>query len=78
MAARPHSRKPPLRACKQCGALAPRDSRVCPLCGSSELTDSWEGIMAIVIPEHSEVAKELGIEKPVVLALRVAGKTVIR
>lgn len=76
--ARPRSRKPPLNACKSCGALAPRNSRVCPVCGSTDLTDSWEGIMAIVSPESSEIAKELGIDKPVLIALRAAGRITIR
>ncbi len=71
------TRLPPLKACRQCGALVPRDSKVCPYCKSSEFTDSWEGMIIIVDPESSQLAKELGFDKRVVKAIIVARKVMV-
>ncbi|MCE4628472.1 MAG: DNA-directed RNA polymerase, subunit E'' [Desulfurococcales archaeon] len=75
---RPPSRRPLLKACRKCGALVPPDTRVCPVCGSTEFTDNWEGMIVIADPEKSELAKELGIDKPGIFAIRVGGRVVKR
>lgn len=75
--ARGPSRLPPLKACRQCGALVPRDSNRCPYCDSTEFTDSWEGMIVVVDPEASQLARELGLEKRVVKAIIVARKVVV-
>jgi DNA-directed RNA polymerase subunit E" len=36
----------------------------CPVCGSDKLTDRWSGLLYIVNPETSEVAKRIGIKMP--------------
>ena len=60
---------PRLKACKRCKALTSGDT--CPACGSRDLTVNWEGIVAIVDPVRSELAKRLGIERSGLYALRV-------
>jgi len=76
--ARPPSKKPRLKACRKCGALVPLDERVCPVCGSTEFSEDWEGMVIIVDPENSELAKEIGLERPGVFAIKVAGRIVKR
>lgn len=48
------------KACKVCRFISKGPK--CPACGSSSLTDKWSGIIYIVNPEKSEVAKKLGIK----------------
>jgi DNA-directed RNA polymerase subunit E" len=72
------SRKPPLKACRRCGALAPLDAKICPICGSTEFTESWEGLIIIFDPEKSEVAREINITKPGIYAIKIGGRVVRR
>ncbi len=72
------SKRPKLKACRKCGALVDSKVNVCPICGSTEFTDNWEGMIIILDPSHSELAKELQIEKPGLYAIRVAGRVVKR
>jgi len=44
---------------------------VCPNCKSSNLSDDWSGLVVIVEPSTSEVAKRMGITAPGRYALRV-------
>jgi len=77
-ARRPRGRVPPFKACKECGALVPRKENVCPVCGSTELEgENWSGMLIVLDPEHSEIAKRLGIDKPVMKAIIVARKVVV-
>ena len=76
--ARPPSKRPRMKACKKCGALVDSSTNICPVCGSTEFTDNWEGIIVILDPSISELAKELGIEKAGLYAIRVAGRTIKR
>jgi len=76
--ARPPSKKPRLKACRKCGALVPLNERVCPVCGSTEFSEDWEGMVIIVDPENSELAKEIGLERPGIFAIKVAGRIVKR
>ena len=45
-------------ACRKCRALT--TERVCPVCGSTDLSENWSGMIIIVDPERSEVAKVIG------------------
>jgi len=76
MAARRVSRKPPLKACLRCGALVPNDVGSCPVCGSSDFTEEWSG-MIIILDEESHVAKVTGL-KPGMYAIKVAGKVIVK
>ncbi len=62
----------PFKACRRCKALVDRKAEVCPICGSRDLTDDWEGIIIVFDPETSEMAKELGITKPGRYAIKVS------
>ncbi len=48
-----------IHACKKCRRLT--EANVCPVCGSTEFSNRWSGLAIIIDPEHSEVAKKLGI-----------------
>ncbi|MFQ5920984.1 MAG: transcription elongation factor subunit Spt4 [Nitrososphaerales archaeon] len=56
-------------ACRKCRAIT--TGKVCPACKSSDLTPDWSGILLIVQPESSQVAKTLNITKKGKYALRV-------
>jgi len=64
-------RKLPLKACTNCKALLSDDVEVCPVCGGREFSDDWDGFVAVVDVENSQVAKLLGIRKPGIYALKV-------
>ena len=57
-----------LLACRNCRRLT--TEKVCPYCGSTNLTPSWKG-MAIIIDPESEIAKEMGVKEPGKYALFV-------
>lgn len=78
MARRPRGRVPPFKACKKCGALFSRKEEVCPVCGSADIEgENWRGMIAILDPENSVIARELKIDKPVVKAIIVARRVMI-
>lgn len=60
---------PKLKACRSCKALTENDE--CPLCGSKDLTVNWEGVVVIIDPTRSALAKKLGITRSGIYALRV-------
>ncbi len=66
------ARGKPFKACRKCKALVNKEANVCPICGSSDFTDEWEGMVIIIDPENSEIAKMLGITKPGRYAIKVA------
>lgn len=72
------SKRPKLKACRRCGALVQGDVNICPVCGSTEFTTNWEGMVVIVDPEKSELAGEISAKTPGVFAIRVAGRIVKR
>jgi len=58
------------KACKSCNKIT--EESVCPVCGSQELSTRFQGIVIILDPENSEVAKRLGITVPGEYALKVS------
>lgn len=60
------------KACRSCRALADRESIECPICGSRDFSDEWEGVVIIIDPNKSHIAKTLGIVKPGKYAVKVA------
>ena len=56
-------------ACRKCRALT--TGKTCPICGSSDLTENWSGLVLIVDPENSEIAKIIGIKEKGRYALNV-------
>jgi DNA-directed RNA polymerase subunit E" len=57
------------KACKNCKFIS--KGSVCPNCKSTNLSDDWSGLVVIMDPANSEVAKRMGITAPGRYALRV-------
>ena len=57
-------------ACRKCKMLTSEKS--CPNDGSTELSSEWSGLIIIISPERSQVAKTLAITKPGRYALKVS------
>ncbi len=57
------------KACKNCRFIS--NGPVCPNCKSTNLSDDWSGLVVIMDPSTSEVAKRMGITAPGRYALRV-------
>jgi len=68
---RPRGRRAIFKACKRCKALAPLDASVCQVCGSSDFSEEWSGMVIIIDPERSQIAKALGITKPGRYAIKI-------
>ncbi len=64
-------KRKPYKACRRCHAIVERDADKCPYCGSRDLTEDWEGMVIVIDPEKSEVAKLLGITRPGRYAIKV-------
>ena len=57
-----------LYACRNCKRFT--TEKVCPYCGSTDLSTSWKGL-AIILDAESEIAKEIGAKEPGKYALFV-------
>lgn len=57
------------KACKNCRFIS--NGPVCPNCKSTNLSDDWSGLVVIMDPASSEVAKRMSITSPGRYALRV-------
>jgi len=57
-------------ACRKCKMLT--TDKTCPNDGSTELSNEWSGLVIIINPEKSQVAKTLGIAKAGRYALKVS------
>ena len=66
-------KKPIFKACTKCKALVPLEVSKCPVCGNEAFTENWTGMIVVVVPENSELAKSLGITKPGKYAIRLGG-----
>jgi DNA-directed RNA polymerase subunit E" len=42
--------------------LVDKEVEVCPVCGSRDFTDEWSGVVVILNPEESEIAKLLNLK----------------
>ncbi|MCH6571358.1 MAG: DNA-directed RNA polymerase, subunit E'' [Thaumarchaeota archaeon] len=56
-------------ACRKCKFVT--IGKVCPVCKSSDLTPDWNGIVLVVDPANSQIARTLGITEKGKYALRV-------
>jgi DNA-directed RNA polymerase subunit E" len=56
-------------ACRKCRAIT--TGKVCPVCKSTDLTPDWAGIIVILSPENSQIAKLLNINDKGKYALKV-------
>ncbi len=57
-------------ACRKCKTLT--TEKACPNDGSTELSNEWSGLIIIIDPVKSQVARTLGIAKPGRYALKVS------
>ena len=57
------------KACKNCRFIS--NGSVCPNCKSTNLSDDWTGLVIVVDPEKSEIAKKMRIKAPGRYAVRV-------
>jgi len=57
------------KACKNCRMLS--SGAICPNCKSSNLSDDWNGLLVVIDPQNSEVARKLGIKNSGRYAVRV-------
>ncbi len=63
--------KKPFKACIKCKFLVNHEEQRCPNCGSDTFSDEWSGVIIILDPAKSEIAKMLGIGRPGRYALRI-------
>ncbi len=70
--ARERRRAKPFKACRVCHSLVPKNAERCPVCGSTDLTEEWEGLV-VIIDMSSVVVEKLPfkVERPGRYALRV-------
>jgi DNA-directed RNA polymerase subunit E" len=57
------------KACKQCRRII--EGNICPICKESQLTPSWKGLLIVIDPDNSEIAKRFGITIPGKYALNL-------
>ena len=59
------------KACKTCRMILEHSDN-CPICKTSQLTTNWKGVVVVINPEKSKIAKKLGITTPGKYAIRLA------
>lgn len=58
--------------CRECHrVLDAGEENMCPVCGSTSLTEDWAGYVIIAHPEDSEIAQEMEVTEPGAYALKV-------
>lgn len=57
------------RACKICRRLI--KGNMCPIDKSTDLTRSWRGVIIVMNPEASAIAKEAGLTSPGRFAIKI-------
>lgn len=57
------------KACKNCRFIS--NGPVCPNCKSTNLSDDWSGLVVIIDPSTSDVAKRMEIKASGRYAIRV-------
>lgn len=57
------------KACRQCHVVTV--GTLCPKCKTATLSDDYSGVVIIIDPEQSEIAKVMGINERGRYALRV-------
>ena len=59
-----------MKACTKCKLIVENENR-CPNCGSEDLSEKFSGLVIILSPEKSEIAKMMNIFLPGRYAIRV-------
>jgi len=61
-----------MKACRKCRAIqSDKSNPRCERCNSIDLTEDWSGIVVVIEPEMSEIAKKLGISEVGEFALKI-------
>ena len=56
-------------ACKKCNKILSKKS--CPTCQNVDVSKNWKGLVVVLDPEKSSIAKKLKIDSVGMYALRV-------
>jgi DNA-directed RNA polymerase subunit E" len=59
------------KACRECHLISYGSVSICPNCNASNLSDDFSGIVVIIDPEGSAVARAMQVKKKGHYALRV-------
>ncbi len=62
---------PGYKACRNCKAVIPENENKCPYCGSTDFSDEWYGLIIVIDPEKSALAKALGLSRKGIYAIDV-------
>lgn len=57
------------QVCRECHRILA--GQTCPVCGSSNLSSDWSGLVIIINPQKSQIAKKLGVDMADKYALKV-------
>jgi len=57
------------KACKNCKRIY--DGDLCPNCERKDTSDTFKGKIEIIVPEKSELAKELKVNKKGIYAIKL-------
>lgn len=57
------------QVCRECHRII--SGQTCPICGSSNLSSDWSGMVIIIDPEKSEIAKKIDVKVADKYALKV-------
>lgn len=57
-------------ACRKCKYILGDDDTKCPVCGGSDLSDDWSGLI-VIIDTSSRVAELMGVKRPGRYAIKV-------
>ncbi|WNY27300.1 transcription elongation factor subunit Spt4 [Methanolapillus ohkumae] len=58
------------KVCRKCMRLIV-NSETCEMCGSGDLADEWMGLVVIIDPKRSEIAKRMNVDLADKYALKV-------
>ncbi|AFK50974.1 DNA-directed RNA polymerase subunit E'' [Thermogladius calderae 1633] len=65
------TRGKPFKVCRKCKTLVDKKAEVCPVCGSKDFSEEWEGVVVVIDPAKSSISKELELTKPGRYAIKV-------
>ena len=57
-------------ACRKCKYILGEDDIKCPICGGTDLSEDWNGLVVVLDPS-SKVAEMMGAKKPGRYAIKV-------
>ena len=57
------------QVCRECHRII--SGQTCPICSSSNLSSDWSGMVIIIDPERSEIAKKIDVKVADKYALKV-------